>query len=100
MLRQVALSTFDHSGDHSGEDLTVDEQGGVVIPEPVRQAAGIEAGVPLAVYVEDGRIMIETREQLADRIRREVAAAWTGEGSVVNELIADRRAEATREDQQ
>ena len=71
-----------------------------MIPEAVRQAAGIEAGVPLAVYVEDGRVMIETREQLADRIRREVAAAWTGEGSVVNELIADRRAEAAREDQQ
>ena len=72
----------------------------MTIPEPVRQAAGIEAGVPLAVYVEDGRVMIETREQLADRIRREVAAAWTGEGSVVDELIADRRAELARENQQ
>jgi hypothetical protein len=49
------------------------------------------------VYVEDGRVVIETREQLAQRIRREIAESWTGEGSVVDELIADRRAEAARE---
>jgi AbrB family looped-hinge helix DNA binding protein len=70
----------------------------VTIPAQVRRAAGIEAGVPLVVYVEDGRIVIETREQLAERIRRDVAATWTGEGSVVDELIADRRTEAARED--
>lgn len=52
--------------------------------------------MPLVVYVEDGRVVIETREQLAGRIRRDVAAAWTGTGSVVDELIDDRRAEAAR----
>jgi hypothetical protein len=51
------------------------------------------------VYVEDGRVVIEPREQLAQRIRREIAESWTGEGSVVDELIAGRRAEAAREDQ-
>lgn len=96
MLRQVSSS----ASDHPDEDLTANEQGAVTIPEPVRQAAGIEAGVPLAVYVEDGRVMIETREQLADRVRREVAASWTGEGSVVDELIADRRAALARENPQ
>jgi len=88
------------TSDHAGEEPTVDDEGGVTIPVSIRQAAGIEAGVPLVAYLEDGRVMIETREQLADRIRREVAAAWTGEGSAVEELIADRRAEATHEDQQ
>jgi bifunctional DNA-binding transcriptional regulator/antitoxin component of YhaV-PrlF toxin-antitoxin module len=72
----------------------------VTTPAQARRAAGIEAGVPLVVYVEDGRVVIETREQLADRIRRDVAAAWTGTGSVVDELITDRRADAAREDQQ
>jgi hypothetical protein len=47
---------------------------------------------------EDGRVVLETREQLVDRIRRDVAAAWTGSGSVVDELIADRRAEAARDE--
>ena len=81
-------------------DATVNEQGRVTIPAQVRRAAGIEAGTPLVVYVEDGRIVIETREQLADRLRRDVAAGWVGEGSVVDELIADRRADAAREDHQ
>lgn len=80
-------------------DLTVNEQGRVTIPAQIRRAAGIEPGAPLVVYVEDGRVVLETREQLAARLRRDVAAAWTGEGSVVDELIADRRAEAAREDQ-
>jgi bifunctional DNA-binding transcriptional regulator/antitoxin component of YhaV-PrlF toxin-antitoxin module len=88
------------TSDHVGAELTVNDEGGVTIPASIRQAAGIEAGVPLVAYLEDGRVMIETREQLADRVRREVAAAWTGDGSAVEELIADRRAEAAREDQQ
>lgn len=75
-------------------ELTVNEQGRVTIPAQIRRAAGIEVGVPLVVYVEDGRVVIETREQLADRTRRDVSAAWAGEGSVVDELIAERRAEA------
>ncbi len=72
----------------------------MTIPAQVRRAVGIDVGMPLVIYVEDGRIVIETREQLAHRIRRDVAAAWTGAGSVVDELIADRRAEAAREDHQ
>jgi hypothetical protein len=43
-------------------------------------------------------VVIETREQLADRVRRDVAAAWIGTGSVVDELITDRRVDAARED--
>ncbi len=88
------------SSESPGGEVTVNEQGRVTIPAQVRRAAGIDAGVPLVVYVEDGRIVIETREQLADRLRRDVAVAWTGAGSVVDELIAERRAEAAREDQQ
>ncbi|MEO7195517.1 MAG: AbrB/MazE/SpoVT family DNA-binding domain-containing protein [Pseudonocardiaceae bacterium] len=82
-----------------GAEVSVNNQGRVTIPAQVRRAAGIKTGVPLVVYVEDGRVVIETREQLADRIRRDVAATWTGAGSVVDELISDRRADAAREDQ-
>jgi AbrB family looped-hinge helix DNA binding protein len=96
-VKYASAVTHSSSEAPSGE-VTVNEQGRVTIPAQVRRAAGIETGVPLVVYVEDGRIVIETREQLADRIRRDVAAAWVGEGSVVDELIADRRAEAARED--
>lgn len=69
----------------------------MTIPAQVRRAAGIESGAPLVCYFEDGRVVIETREALAHRIRADVAAAWTGEGSVVDELIEDRRREARAE---
>jgi AbrB family looped-hinge helix DNA binding protein len=81
-----------------GADVAVNEQGRVTIPAQIRRAAGIEAGTPLVVYVEDDRVVLETREQLTERLRRDVAAAWTGEGSAADELIADRRAEAAREE--
>ncbi len=79
-------------------EVEANGQGRVTIPAQVRRAAGIEPGVPLLVYVEDGRVVIETREQLLARIRRDVADSWVGHGSVVDELIADRRAEAKREE--
>jgi AbrB family looped-hinge helix DNA binding protein len=71
----------------------------VTIPAQVRREAGIEVGTPLVVYVEDGRVIIETREQLADRLRRDLAAEWTGDldASIADELIADRRAAAHAE---
>ena len=52
----------------------------MTIPAHIRREAGVAIGSSLVVYVEDGRIVLETREQLAERIQREVAAAWTGSG--------------------
>lgn len=81
-------------------DVVATENGRLTIPAQVRRAAGIEPGAALVVYVEDGRVIVETREQLTARIKRDVGTAWTGQGSVVDELIADRRAEAAREQAQ
>lgn len=71
----------------------------MTIPAQLRREAGIEAGTPLVVYVEDGRVVLESRERLAERTRRDLDLSWQGDGSVVDELITDRRSEATREDQ-
>ncbi|GAA4861732.1 hypothetical protein GCM10023403_27790 [Pseudonocardia benzenivorans] len=78
-------------------EMSVNNQGRVTIPAQVRRAAGIEPGDSVLIHVEDGRVVIETRAQLAARVRREVAAAWEGTGSVVDELAAERRAEARAE---
>jgi hypothetical protein len=51
----------------------------------------------MIAYVEDGRLVLEPRAHLVARIQRTARASRTGHGSVVEELIADRRAEATRE---
>jgi AbrB family looped-hinge helix DNA binding protein len=79
-------------------EVAATQDGRVTIPAQVRRAAGIEPGATLVVYVEDGRVVIETRDQLAARIKRDVTSAWTGPGSVVDELISERRAEAAEHD--
>jgi len=58
------------------------------------------AGSTLLLSVEDGRVVLETREQLLDRMRREIAESWTGDPdtSVADELISERRVEAAGED--
>lgn len=38
---------------------TIDGAGRMVIPRDVRRAAGLEPGMPLHVYFEDGAIVIE-----------------------------------------
>lgn len=74
------------------------DNGRLTIPADVRRAAGIQSGQRLVVYVEDGRVVIEGRHRLAGRLRRDVMACWTGSGSAVDELIAEGRAEAVRDD--
>ena len=77
--------------------LRVNEQGRVTIPASIRHELGFEPNSALVAYSEDGRLILETRARLAARIQREAAAAKTRPGSVVDQLIAERRAEALRE---
>ena len=54
-------------------------------------------------YVEDGRLVLEDRGHLLARIQDEVArgaAAVGAVGSAADELIAERRAEAERENRE
>lgn len=98
-------SGYDEAMAHVQEESPVAElsatvDGRLTVPAQVRRAAGIEPGQTLVVYVEDGRVVIEERSHLLTRVQDEAiaAAAAAGHtGSVVDELIAERRAEASRE---
>jgi AbrB family looped-hinge helix DNA binding protein len=79
--------------------LTASPDGRVTIPAPVRRAAGIEPGQRLVAYVEDGRVVLEEWGHLLRRVQARVSVATAGHvGSAVDGLIAERRAEAARED--
>jgi AbrB family looped-hinge helix DNA binding protein len=71
----------------------------VTIPAQVRQELGLVAGSRLVMYVEDGRLVLEDGHHLLGRIQDRVSreAGASGAGSAVDELIADRRVEASRE---
>jgi AbrB family looped-hinge helix DNA binding protein len=81
-------------------ELSATPDGRLTIPAQVRRAAGITPGQTLVVYVDDGRVVLEERGHLLARLQDEAiaAAAAAGHaGSAVDELLADRRAEAARD---
>jgi AbrB family looped-hinge helix DNA binding protein len=74
-----------------------DAKGRTVIPATLREQAGIrEGGDTLVGYVEDGRLVIETRTAVRRRVQAQAAA--TGAKDVVDRLLADRRADREQEE--
>lgn len=51
-------------------EVTIDASGRLVLPKAVREAAGLEAGMALAITVNDGRIEIEPAPRAVKAVRR------------------------------
>jgi AbrB family looped-hinge helix DNA binding protein len=77
--------------------VKVDASGRVVIPKELREQLGIPEGGELRLSVEDGELRGATRLAALRRIQRRMAELVPPGVSLVDELIADRRAEAARE---
>jgi len=78
--------------------LEVGPQGRIVIPATIRKAMGIEVGAKLVARVEDGRLVLETQDQLLNQFYSRFAQARLQPGeSIVDELIAEHRGESARE---
>lgn len=75
----------------------VDRHGRVVIPAEYRRALGLREGDPVMVQLDDGELRVLTRAQAIRRAQEIVAKYVSPERSLVDELIAERRAEAARE---
>lgn len=78
--------------------VRVDAAGRLVIPKDMREALGIPEGGELRLKVEDGELRGMGRIAALRRIQRELRGSVPPGESVVDELIADRRAEAAREE--
>lgn len=72
--------------------VVLGQQGRVVIPAEVRAALGLQPGEALHLRVEDERMVLERPRRAAAQLRG-LARAVTGR-SLVDELMAERRAEA------
>lgn len=75
----------------------VNEQGRVVIPAAIRKQMGIEGPAEVLFRYEDGVLTVETIEEAVVRIQRIVASYVDTDRSLVDELIAQRRADAATE---
>ncbi|MGI8866277.1 MAG: AbrB/MazE/SpoVT family DNA-binding domain-containing protein [Rubrobacteraceae bacterium] len=76
--------------------VRVGPQGRIVIPAAVREELGLGVGDELSTRVEDGRLVLERREDVARRLRERYAAIAPGR-SLSEELIAERREKAEAE---
>lgn len=77
--------------------LRVGPQGRVVIPADMRRHLKIVPGETLTAHIESDRLILERREQVLERLRSELRDATPKGRSMVDELIAERRAESARE---
>lgn len=79
--------------------LQLGPQGRIVIPAALRQALGLEVGACLSASIVDGRLVLETpARQLNQFYARFAHARFQVQPSVVDELIAEHRAEAMAEE--
>ncbi len=76
--------------------MQVDKRGRVTIPPEVRAALDVRPGDDLVVTVADGKAILQSRRALIERLK----GSWAADDgrSAVDELIAERRAEAAVED--
>ena len=74
--------------------VTMGDRGRLVVPAPLRTAAGLDEGTPLVLVDTPGGVLVMTREQALAHLRRQLA-----EHDVVADLLRERRANAENEDQ-
>lgn len=78
-------------------DVRIGTQGRIVLPREIRDALGAEEGATYVARVEDGRLVLESRAAILARMQERWRDAAPPGVSLVDELIAERRAEAARE---
>jgi AbrB family looped-hinge helix DNA binding protein len=74
--------------------LTLDAQGRVLLPRPLRKALGLEPGSRLLALVEDGRLVLIPWERAEEELWAELADLKV---SLAEELLRERRLEAERD---
>lgn len=70
------------------------KQGRLVVPAPLRQELGLDQGDELVARAENGRLVFEPKAAVVARLRERFEHI---EGSLADELLAERREEAAKE---
>ena len=73
--------------------VVVGDRGRIVVPAGVRQRAGLSEGTPLVLIETPDGLILLTREQIKARVRADLSGL-----ELVEELLAERRAQADAED--
>ena len=71
--------------------------GRLVLPVSLRRQLGIEKGGQLVANIEDGAVVLSTPDRALDEAGALFRSFLSDDGSVAEEVIADRRAESAAE---
>ena len=74
--------------------VRISGQGRLVVPAELRRAVGIAGEDDLVAYVDGGALVLKRRQAVLEELWAMFPA---GEGSLADELVAERREEARRE---
>ena len=84
---------------HTTEEITVGDRGRVVLPASVRSELGLAPGTRLLLSTEDdGSLRLRPYRTVADACLGMLSDLAPDGVSLADELIAERRADATREE--
>jgi antitoxin PrlF len=76
---------------------SVDKHGRIVIPAEMREELELKAGTRVRLGIEDGELRVMSAAEGIRRVQARAAKYIKPGRSLVDELIAERRAEAARE---
>lgn len=76
---------------------TLDGSGRIVIPAELRSVLGVAPGDAVLIFRDESGIHVETPDQAMAAMRRYFQSVIPPNVNLVDELIAERRAEAERE---
>ena len=83
---------------HKERNVTLGDRGRLVVPSDVRSQLGLTRGTRMLLSTEaDGSLRLRPYRSVADQSRGLLADLAPADVSMVDELLAERRAEAARE---
>lgn len=92
---------YDRLMAHAERHVVVGDRGRVVLPSDVRSALGLKPGSRMLLSTEgDGSLRLRPYRSVADQGRGMLADLAPPAESMVDELLAERRLEAAREDRE
>ena len=83
--------------DHGSRRVRIDAAGRIVVPAGFRKSLGIGPGEELLMSLDDGFVRLQTIDAALERVRVIARRRRRNDASVVDEFIAERRAEAATE---
>lgn len=75
--------------------VVVGDRGRFVVPQAVRERAGLVEGTPMVLFETDNGLVLLTRSQLRARVKEELAGL-----DLVGELLGERRSAAAADERE